>query len=56
MNNQRGEVVTGVLVVIMVGMMIFGMFSMNGGRGDHKGDTKSDQQDHSETGQHNMHH
>ena len=35
MRNQKGEVVTGVMVVMMVGMMIFGMFFMHGGHKDH---------------------
>jgi hypothetical protein len=34
MNNQRGEIVTGVMVLVMVGMMIFGMIFMHGGHGD----------------------
>lgn len=34
MKNQKGEVVTAVMVVMMVGMMIFGMSFMHGG---HKG-------------------
>lgn len=33
MNNERGEVVTGVLVVSMVVVMVFGMFFMHGGHG-----------------------
>jgi len=28
MKNQRGEVVTGVIIVLMVGMMLFGMVFM----------------------------
>ncbi len=40
MGNQKGEVVTGVMVAMMAGMMIFGgMFSMHGGHKDH-GDRK----------------
>lgn len=35
MGNQRGEVVTGVMVVMMVGMMFFGMSFMHGGHKDH---------------------
>lgn len=38
MNNQRGEVVTGVMVVMMVVMMFFVMPLMHGGHKDH-GDT-----------------
>jgi high-affinity Fe2+/Pb2+ permease len=34
MNNQKGEVVTGVMVVIMAVAMVFGMVFMHGGR-DH---------------------
>lgn len=56
MNNQKGEVVTGVMVAMMLGMMLFGHFIMHGGHGDHKEDTRNNQQGHSETGQHNMHH
>lgn len=57
MRNQKGEVVTGVMVVMMVGLMIFGgMTWMHGRHGDHKEHTKSDQQTHSETGQKHMHH
>ncbi len=56
MNNQRGEVVTGVMVAIMVGMMIFGMFSMHGGQGDRR-DRKNveHKQDHAEKGHQHMH-
>lgn len=35
MGNQKGEVVTGVMVVMMVGMMVFGMSFMHGGHKDH---------------------
>jgi len=31
MYNQKGEVVTGVMLIVMAGMMIFGMFYMHGG-------------------------
>jgi len=55
MNNQRGEVVAGVMVVMMVGMMLFGMVFVHGGHGDHKEHTRNDRQIHSETGQHHMH-
>ena len=39
MKNQRGEVVTGVMVVMMVVMMFFVMPFMHGGHKDH-GDRK----------------
>jgi hypothetical protein len=39
MGNQKGEVVTGVMVVMMVVMMTFGMSFMHGGHKDH-GDHK----------------
>lgn len=35
MNNQKGEVVTGVVVVVMVVAMVFGMVFMHGGGHDH---------------------
>jgi len=53
MNNQRGEVVTGVMVVIMVGMMLFGMVFMHGGHGDHK--DVEHKQDHADKGHQHMH-
>lgn len=60
MNNQKGEVVTGVMVVVMVGMMIFGMLFMHGGHRDHgarNGHTKDEQKkEHAETGPQHMHH
>jgi len=57
MNNQRGEIITGVMVVMMVGMMIFGIGFMHGGHCDHKEHVKSDQHTDSETDQHHtMHH
>jgi hypothetical protein len=34
MKNERGEVVTGIMVLMMAGMMIFGLFFMHGGHGD----------------------
>ncbi len=37
MHNQKGEIVTGVMVVMMVVMMAFGMVFMGGGHGDHAG-------------------
>ena len=56
MNNQKGEVVTGVMVVIMVGMMIFGMFSMHGGHGDrHDHKNVEQKQGQVEKGQQHMH-
>ena len=56
MGNQRGEVVMGVMVVIMcVGMMLFGgMHMMHGGHGhaaDHDGRVE-DKHDHQKEGLH----
>ncbi|MEK6745320.1 MAG: hypothetical protein AABZ15_17030 [Nitrospirota bacterium] len=48
MGNQKGEVVTGVMVVMMVVMMFFVMPFMHGGHKDH-GDRKDpvkDEQKH----------
>lgn|GEM_PF-2705467 len=55
MKDQKGEVVTGVMIVIMAGMMILGMVFMHGGHEDHKEHTMSDQQGHSGTDQHHNH-
>jgi ABC-type nickel/cobalt efflux system permease component RcnA len=56
MNNQKGEVVTGVMVVIMVGMMLFGMIFMHGGHGDrHDHDSTEHKQEHSDKGHQHMH-
>ena len=56
MNNQRGEVVTGVMVVMMVGMMIFGMVFMHGGHRDNNDYHKTEHpQEHSDAGPHHMH-
>jgi hypothetical protein len=56
MKKQKGEVVTGVVVLMMVGMMLLlGMVSMHGGHEDRKEHTMSDQQGHSGTTQHHMH-
>jgi len=56
MNNQRGEIVTGVMVVMMVGMMIFGMVFMHGGHGDrHDHNSAEQKQEHSEKGHQHMH-
>ncbi len=49
MSNQRGEVVTGVMVVMMVGMMIFGMVFM------HSGSSADRKQEHSDKGHQHMH-
>lgn len=56
MNNQRGEVVTGVMVVMMAGMMIFGMFFMHGGHGDrHDNKNVEQKKDHADKGHQHMH-
>ena len=48
MKNERGEIVTGVMIVMMAGMMIFGMFFMHGGHGGNKhgDDQKKKEQKH----------
>jgi hypothetical protein len=55
MGNQRGEVVTGVMVVIMCVMMLFGgMLMMRGGYGhavDQSGRVE-DKHDHQKEGMH----
>jgi hypothetical protein len=54
--NQRGEVVTGVMVVIMCVMMLFGgMHMMHGGHGRHAADQDGrveDKHDHQKEGMH----
>jgi hypothetical protein len=55
MKNQRGEVVTGVLVAMMVGMMIFGMFFMHGGHRDHRDGNGNAQKQHSDSDHRHMH-
>jgi hypothetical protein len=56
MNNQKGEIVTGIVIVMMAGMMLFGMVFMHGRHGGHKEHTMCDQQGYSERGQHQVHH
>lgn len=55
MNNQKGEVVMGVMVVVMVAAMVFGMFFMHGGhdhdRNSHAG--KEPQEHANHDGHHN---
>ncbi|HET7317539.1 MAG TPA: hypothetical protein VFK23_00240 [Nitrospirota bacterium] len=48
MKNERGEVVTGVMVLMMVGMMIFGLFFMHGGHGNHGAGHGDTQMQHSD--------
>lgn len=56
MKNQSGEVVTGVMVVIMVGMMIFGKFFMHGSHGDRQDHKNVEhKQDNAEKGHQHMH-
>ncbi len=53
--NQRGEVVSGVMVVIMCVMMLFGgMHMMHGGHGHaaHQEGRVEDRHDHHEEGTH----
>lgn len=52
MKNERGEVVIGVMVLMMVGMMIFGSFFMHGGHGDHG--TGHEQMQHSDNDHQHM--
>lgn len=57
MRNQKGEVVTGVMVVVMVVMMFFMMPLMHGGHkdhGDHK-DPVKDEKKHERAGTEPMH-
>ncbi len=57
MSNQRGEVVAGVMVVIMCVMMLFGgMHMMHGGRrfeGDHQ--QTEQKHNHDENGREHIH-
>lgn len=54
MKNERGEVVTGVLVVMMVCMMI-GMFSMHRGHGDRRAGHGNEQKQYSDSDHRHMH-
>ena len=59
MGNQKGEVVTGVMVVMMVGMMLFG--GMHWMHGDHRHENDHDGSEHKQDHQHgqqkeSMHH
>jgi hypothetical protein len=56
MNNQKGEIVTGLVIVMMAGMMLFGMAFMHGRHGGHKEHAMCGQQGDSERGQHQVHH
>lgn len=52
MKNERGEVVTGVMLLMMAGMMIFGMIfmhGMQGGHGDHGAGNGDKQMQHSDS-------
>jgi hypothetical protein len=55
MKNQKGEVITGVIIVVVVGVMLFSTFFMHGGHGDHKDHRMGDQQCNSGTTQYHMH-
>ncbi len=56
LKSQKGEVVTAVMVVMMVGMMILGgMFMMHDGQGNHQEHTKTGHQDHSDADHRQMH-
>jgi hypothetical protein len=54
MGNQRGEVVTGVMVAVMVVMMLFGMSMMHGGHrhADNQGMKAESKHDHQKEGTH----
>lgn len=59
MRNQKGEVVTGVMVVMMVVMMVLGgMHLMHRGRGDHnkQGHSNEKTQQHEEGHDHEKGH
>lgn len=51
MKNQKGEVVTAVMVLMMVGIMIFGGMAMRHGDSNHKEHGKTEQQSYSEGSQ-----
>jgi hypothetical protein len=55
MKNERGEVVTGVLVVTMVVVMVFGMFFMRGGHGGHCSGNGNEQRQYADNDQRQMH-
>ncbi|HSA78279.1 MAG TPA: hypothetical protein VLG72_05410 [Nitrospirota bacterium] len=58
MKNERGEVVAGVMVLMMAGMMIFGlifMYGMHGGHGDHSAGNGDKQTQHSDSDHRHMH-
>lgn len=52
MNNQKGEVVTGVMVVIMAVAMVFGMVFMHGGHDKNSHAGKEQQQERSSHDEH----
>jgi ABC-type Zn2+ transport system substrate-binding protein/surface adhesin len=61
MGNQKGEVVAGVMVVMMVVMMLFGMSMMHGGHKDHgdshdHGKNEQKKHDHADMGPNHMNH
>ena len=57
MINQKGEVVTGVMVVMMAVMMFFGVLFMHGGHKDHgvRKDHGKNEQKHEHDGMGPMH-
>ncbi len=55
MRNERGEVITGVMVVIMVAVMIFGGMHMGHGGHHSNGDHQQMEQKHNHDEGH-MHH
>lgn len=59
MKNERGEIVTGLAVLIMLGMCIFGgialMHGVHGRDGHHGNNSREEQQADSEKGPHQMH-
>jgi hypothetical protein len=58
MKNERGEIVTGLAVLIMLGMCIFGgialMHGVHGRDGHHGDNSRKEQQADSEKGPHQM--
>ena len=55
MQNERREIVTGVMVVMMAGVMIFGILFIHGGQGDHRDGNSKEQKQYSDTDHHHVH-
>jgi hypothetical protein len=57
LKNQKGEIVTGVMILVMAAMMLLGgMALMHGGHDDHKDHAPSKEQNHSEADHQHMSH